>query len=78
MTVPDQNQLFCPDCGRSFIWNPELAGHKAECSCGHVMPLPDSPPKSNEQSEVAVDTDPIDEDSLSEINADAKSKEQDS
>jgi len=34
----------CSKCGKEYRWKPELAGKKAKCKCGNVVPIPAKPP----------------------------------
>jgi hypothetical protein len=34
----------CSSCGKEYRWKPELAGKKAKCKCGNVIPVPTKAP----------------------------------
>src|SRR5262249_1024662 len=39
-------RFSCDACGKTYGWKPELAGKKAKCKCGAVIPIPAEPPGS--------------------------------
>ena len=44
MSESDNPKFSCAACGREFRWKPELAGKKAKCKCGAVVPVPAQEP----------------------------------
>jgi hypothetical protein len=43
MAERTQVSFKCELCGKSHLWKPHLSGKKAQCSCGHVMRVPEGP-----------------------------------
>ncbi|MCA9124470.1 MAG: hypothetical protein H6822_25305 [Planctomycetaceae bacterium] len=46
-------QFACPGCGKDYNVKDELAGKKAKCKCGAVMPIPDP------AAAAVIETDPL-------------------
>src|SRR6476660_6093452 len=45
MPVTSSEPKFnCSKCGKEYRWKPELAGKKAKCKCGAVVPVPAQAP----------------------------------
>jgi len=45
MASGGSGRFVCDGCKRSYSWKPELAGKRVKCKCGHVMTVPQEPPK---------------------------------
>ena len=43
-TTTTEPKFNCSTCGKEYRWKPELAGKKAKCKCGNVIPVPTKSP----------------------------------
>jgi len=48
MMATEEPRFVCQACGRTYRWQPALAGRRAKCRCGQEMSVPPTPPTAGE------------------------------